>query len=154
VLTRADISGAEEFSIPQELKRATIIGDTGGAHRRHESTITHDRGAIREAVNPIRRPLEGTGVEPDVKVPAMRRWSGEKMAAEQMTRRVLRLFEAPISTSSNADSRLLYLNSGTPMLSTPSSSSGYNQNVDRTRMTPSGSISDRLYCFVNSGSYT
>ena len=78
VLTaRRTFSGAEEFSYNlKNLKRATIVGETtgGGAHpgsmRRladHFSMFVPDGRAI----SPITRTnWEGTGVEPDVKVPA------------------------------------------------------------------------------------
>jgi hypothetical protein len=70
-------SGAEEFSYNlKNMKRATIVGETsgGGAHP-VRMEILNDHFAIgvpyARAVNPISQTnWEGTGVEPDVKVPA------------------------------------------------------------------------------------
>jgi C-terminal processing protease CtpA/Prc len=69
-------SGAEEFSYNlKNLKRATIIGETtgGGAHPGSMYRINDHFGAfvpIGRAVSPITKTnWEGTGVEPDVKVP-------------------------------------------------------------------------------------
>jgi hypothetical protein len=70
-------SGAEEFSYNlKNLKRATIVGETtgGGAHPVRGERL-NDRFMIRvpfmRAQNPISKTnWEGTGVEPDVKVPA------------------------------------------------------------------------------------
>jgi hypothetical protein len=70
-------SGAEEFSYNlKHLKRATIVGETtgGGAHPVNGHRIA-DRFMIgvpfARAINPITKTnWEGTGVEPDVKVPA------------------------------------------------------------------------------------
>lgn len=78
VLTsKRTFSGAEEFSYNlKNLKRATIVGETtgGGAHPVRGEQI-NDRFAVRvpfmRANNPISKTnWEGTGVEPDVKVPA------------------------------------------------------------------------------------
>jgi hypothetical protein len=78
VLTSAQtFSGAEEFSYNlKSLKRATIVGETtgGGAHPVSGHPID-DHFIIgvpfARAINPITRTnWEGTGVEPDVKVPA------------------------------------------------------------------------------------
>lgn len=70
-------SGAEEFSYNlKNLKRATLIGETtgGGAHPVKQELINDDfRVGIpyARAVNPISKTnWEGTGVAPDVKVPA------------------------------------------------------------------------------------
>ncbi len=69
-------SGAEEFSFNlKNLKRATIIGETtgGGAHpggtvRLHDHFSAFIPGG--RAINPISKTnWEGTGVEPDIKVP-------------------------------------------------------------------------------------
>lgn len=85
-------SGAEEFSYNlKNLKRATIIGETtgGGAHPVSGHRID-DHFMIgvpfARAVNPISKTnWEGTGVEPDVKVPADEALDvAKKMAAEQM----------------------------------------------------------------------
>lgn len=78
VLTSArTFSGAEEFSYNlQNLKRATIIGQTtgGGAHP-VQGVRLNDRTIIgvpfMRAQNPISKTnWEGTGVKPDVEVPA------------------------------------------------------------------------------------
>ena len=69
-------SGAEEFSYNlKNLKRATIIGETtgGGAHPGGFERLTEHFGAFiptGRAISPITKTnWEGTGVEPDVKVP-------------------------------------------------------------------------------------
>jgi hypothetical protein len=70
-------SGAEEFSNNlKTLKRATIVGETtggganpGGGNRLSEHFVAFI--PVGRAVNPITKTnWEGTGVEPDVKVPA------------------------------------------------------------------------------------
>jgi retinol-binding protein 3 len=70
-------SGAEEFSYNlKNLRRATLIGETtgGGAHpvRPHRLTDNFAIGVpFARAINPITKTnWEGTGVEPDIKVPA------------------------------------------------------------------------------------
>ena len=93
VLTsKRTFSGAEEFSYNlKNLKRATIIGETtgGGAHPVSGHRID-DHFMIgvpfARAVNPISKTnWEGTGVEPDVKVPAGEALDvAKKMAAEQI----------------------------------------------------------------------
>jgi hypothetical protein len=93
VLTsKRTFSGAEEFSYNlKNLKRATIIGETtgGGAHPVSGHRID-DHFMIgvpfARAVNPITKTnWEGTGVEPDVKVPAAEALDvAKKMAAEQI----------------------------------------------------------------------
>jgi len=70
-------SGAEEFTYNlKNMKRATIVGETtgGGAHP-VKMEILNDHFVIgvpfARAVNPISKTnWEGTGIEPDVKVPA------------------------------------------------------------------------------------
>lgn len=69
-------SGAEEFSYNlKNLKRATIVGETtgGGAHPGGQRRLSDHFAAfvpIGRAINPITKTnWEGTGVEPDVKVP-------------------------------------------------------------------------------------
>jgi hypothetical protein len=69
-------SGAEEFSYNlKNLKRATIIGETtgGGAHPGGVVRLADHFGIfipIGRAINPISKTnWEGTGVEPDIKVP-------------------------------------------------------------------------------------
>ncbi len=70
-------SGAEEFSYNlKNLKRATLIGETtgGGANPGGGFRLSQHFGAFiptGRAINPITKTnCEGTGVEPDVKVPA------------------------------------------------------------------------------------
>jgi hypothetical protein len=78
VLTsRNTFSGAEEFTYNlKNMKRATIVGETtgGGAHPVRLEILNDDfwmRVPFARAVNPISKTnWEGTGVEPDVKVPA------------------------------------------------------------------------------------
>lgn len=69
-------SGAEEFSYNlKNLKRATIIGETtgGGAHPGGVVRLSDHFGVfipVGRAINPISKTnWEGTGVEPDIKVP-------------------------------------------------------------------------------------
>ena len=69
-------SGAEEFSYNlKNLKRATIIGETtgGGAHPGGMVRLADHFGVFiptGRAINPISKTnWEGTGVEPDIKVP-------------------------------------------------------------------------------------
>ncbi|MGH9903057.1 MAG: S41 family peptidase [Pyrinomonadaceae bacterium] len=70
-------SGAEEFSYNlKNLKRATIVGETtgGGAHPGRGVRLSEHFGMFLptgRAISPITKTnWEGTGVEPDVKVPA------------------------------------------------------------------------------------
>jgi hypothetical protein len=93
VLTsKRTFSGAEEFSYNlKNLKRATIVGEAtaGGANLVSQHRIDdHFMIAVphAEAVNPISGTnWEGTGVEPDVKVPADQALDvAEKMAAQQL----------------------------------------------------------------------
>ena len=70
-------SGAEEFTNNlKTLKRATIVGETtgGGANPGGGNRLSEHFGAFiptGRAVNPITKTnWEGTGVEPDVKVPS------------------------------------------------------------------------------------
>ena len=93
VLTsKRTFSGAEEFTYNlKNLKRATIVGETtgGGAHPVDGHRID-DHFMIgvpfARAVNPISKTnWEGTGVEPDVKVPADQALDvARKMAEEQI----------------------------------------------------------------------
>lgn len=85
-------SGGEEFTYDlKELKRATVIGETtgGGAHPVSGHRID-DHFMIgvpfARAINPVSKTnWEGTGVEPDVKVPADTALEvARKMAAEQI----------------------------------------------------------------------
>jgi hypothetical protein len=94
VLTSKDtFSGAEEFTYDlKNLKRATIVGETtgGGAHPVSGHRID-DHFMIgvpfARAINPISKTnWEGTGVEPDVKVPAADALTtAQKLAAEKPT---------------------------------------------------------------------
>jgi hypothetical protein len=94
VLTsKQTFSGAEEFTYNlKNLGRATIIGETtgGGAHPVSGHRID-DHFMIgvpfAKAVNPISKTnWEGTGVEPDVKVPAADALAAaEKLAAEKLS---------------------------------------------------------------------
>jgi retinol-binding protein 3 len=93
VLTsKRTFSGAEEFSYDLKmLKRATIVGETtgGGAHPVAGHRID-DHFMIgvpfARAINPISKTnWEGTGVEPDVKVPAEEALdTATKLAMEQI----------------------------------------------------------------------
>jgi len=93
VLTsKQTFSGAEEFSYNlKNLKRATIIGETtgGGAHPVSGHRID-DHFMIgvpfARAINPISKTnWEGTGVEPDVKVPAADALAtAQRLAAEKL----------------------------------------------------------------------
>lgn len=85
-------SGAEEFTYNlKNLKRATIIGETtgGGAHPTMGARLD-DHFMIgvpfARAINPITKTnWEGTGVEPDVKVPADQALeTAKKLAAERI----------------------------------------------------------------------
>ena len=93
VLTsKQTFSGAEEFTYDlQNLKRATVVGETtgGGAHLvRGERIDAHFMIVVpfAKAVNPISKTdWEGTGVIPDVKVPAGEALStAEKLAAQKL----------------------------------------------------------------------
>ena len=78
ILTSArTFSGAEEFTYNMKnLKRATVIGETtgGGAHPTGTRIVQHDfilRVPYARAINPVSKTnWEGTGVTPDVPVPA------------------------------------------------------------------------------------
>jgi hypothetical protein len=85
-------SGAEEFTYNlKNLKRATIVGETtgGGAHPTQGARLD-DHFAIgvpfARAINPITKTnWEGTGVEPDVKVPADQALeTAKKLAVEKL----------------------------------------------------------------------
>ncbi len=87
-------SGAEEFSYDMKTqKRATIVGETtgGGAHPVSGHLIAEyfDLGVpFADAINPITKTSwEGTGVEPDVKVPASEALAtAEKLAERKLHR--------------------------------------------------------------------
>jgi len=99
VLTSArTFSGAEEFSYNlQNLKRATIIGETtgGGAHPTRPMIVQRDyilRVPFARAINPVSKTnWEGTGVKPDIAVPAAAAFDRayalavEKLAAKAAT---------------------------------------------------------------------
>jgi hypothetical protein len=99
VLTSArTFSGAEEFSYNlQNLKRATIIGETtgGGAHPTNTMIVQRDyllRVPFARAINPVSKTnWEGTGVKPDIAVPAAEAFDRayalavEKLAAKAAT---------------------------------------------------------------------
>jgi retinol-binding protein 3 len=88
-------SGAEEFCYNlKNLKRATIVGETtgGGAHpTMGERLDDHFMIGVpfARAINPITKTnWEGTGVEPDVKVPADQALeTAKKLAAEQIAKK-------------------------------------------------------------------
>jgi hypothetical protein len=94
-------SGAEEFTYNlKNMKRATIVGETtgGGAHPQRMEILS-DRFAMgipfARAVNPVSGSnWEGTGVEPDVKVPAAQaldraqQLALEKLAAGEKDERI------------------------------------------------------------------
>jgi hypothetical protein len=94
VLTSKDtFSGAEEFTYNlKNLKRATIVGETtgGGAHPVSGHRID-DHFIIgvpfARAINPISKTnWEGSGVEPDVRVPAIDALTtAQKLAAEKLS---------------------------------------------------------------------
>ena len=93
VLTSSNtFSGGEEFTYNlKTLKRATIVGETtgGGAHpvRGHRITEHFSIGVpFARAINPVTHTnWEGTGVEPDVKVPAADALTtAKKLAAEKL----------------------------------------------------------------------
>ena len=92
VLTsKRTFSGAEEFTNNlKSLKRATIVGETtgGGAHPVNGQRIDEHfmiGVPFARAINPITKTnWEGTGVEPDVKVPASDALStAQKLAADK-----------------------------------------------------------------------
>ncbi len=93
VLTsKQTFSGAEEFSYNlKNLKRATLIGETtgGGAHPVSGHRIDEHfmiGVPFARAINPISKTnWEGTGVEPDVKVPSADALAtAQKLAAEKL----------------------------------------------------------------------
>jgi len=93
VLTsKQTFSGAEEFTYDlQNLKRATVVGETtgGGAHLvRGERIDAHFVVGVpfAKAINPVSKTnWEGTGVEPDVKVPADQALeAAQKLAREKL----------------------------------------------------------------------
>jgi hypothetical protein len=112
-------SGAEEFSYNlKNLKRATIVGETtgGGANPGGGNRLGAHFGAFiptGRAVSPITKTnWEGTGVEPDVKVPAdqalrtaqvmVLRKAVEKTTDEELKRALQREIESLQKESSQA----------------------------------------------------
>jgi hypothetical protein len=96
LISRNTFSGAEEFSYNLKmLKRATLVGETtgGGAHPVAGHRID-DHFSINvpfaRAINPISKTnWEGTGVEPDIKVPAADALAEAlKRASEQSSEKV------------------------------------------------------------------
>jgi hypothetical protein len=94
-------SGGEEFTYNlKNMKRATIVGETtgGGAHPVRIEILSDDfliNVPFARAVNPISKTnWEGTGIEPDVKVPAAqalakaRTLALEKLAANEKDERI------------------------------------------------------------------
>jgi hypothetical protein len=99
VLTAAyTFSGAEEFAFDlKNQKRATIVGETtgGGAHPISQFMVTdHFKVTVPSAksFDPItKKDWEGTGVEPDVKVPAADALeTAEKLAMEKTQAKEIR----------------------------------------------------------------
>lgn len=99
-------SGAEEFTYNlKNMKRATIVGETtgGGAHPVRLQVLNDNfwmRVPFARAVNPISKTnWEGTGIEPDVKVPAAQALSKahllalEKLAANEKDKRLKPAFQ-------------------------------------------------------------
>ncbi|MDQ3338984.1 MAG: S41 family peptidase [Myxococcota bacterium] len=95
VLTsKKTFSGAEEFSYNlKNLKRATIVGEVtgGGAHPTTSKRLDEHfmlGVPFARAINPItKKNWEGTGVEPDVKVPAGEALdTAKKLAAERLAK--------------------------------------------------------------------
>jgi len=86
-------SGAEEFANNlKELKRATIIGETtgGGANPGDGFDLTETLTAFiptGRAINPIsKKNWEGTGVEPDIRIPAEQAFdAGYKKALDDLS---------------------------------------------------------------------
>jgi hypothetical protein len=81
-------SGAEEFTYNMKnLKRATVIGETtgGGAHPTDAMIVQENfilRVPIGRAINPVSKTnWEGTGVAPDIAVPAARAYDRACMMA-------------------------------------------------------------------------
>jgi len=107
ILTSAGtFSGAEEFSYNmQNLKRGTIVGETtgGGAHPTTQKVVQHDfilRVPFARAINPVTKTnWEGTGVKPDVAIPAAQAFDRayamavEKLAAKATDPEVKAQFE-------------------------------------------------------------
>jgi len=93
ILTSArTFSGAEEFSYNMKnLKRATIIGETtgGGAHPTNSMIVQEDfilNVPVGRAINPVSKTnWEGTGVTPDIQVPAAEAYDrAYQMAVEKL----------------------------------------------------------------------
>ena len=107
ILTSArTFSGAEEFTYNMKnLKRATVIGETtgGGAHPTDTMIVQNDfllRVPVARAINPVSKTnWEGTGVTPDIAVPAAEAFDRayamavEKLAAKASDPRVKSQYE-------------------------------------------------------------
>ena len=96
ILTAArTFSAAEAFAYElQAVKRATIVGEVtgGGAHPVHPMSLDDHFSLLvpsQRAINPVTKTdWEGTGVQPDVKVPAAEALDKAKqLAAEQLAKR-------------------------------------------------------------------
>jgi C-terminal processing protease CtpA/Prc len=96
VLTsKGTFSGAEEFAYNlKNLKRATIVGETtgGGAHPTKGVRLdAHFKMGVpsARAINPITKTnWEGTGVAPDVAVPAAEALdTAKQLAAERLAKK-------------------------------------------------------------------
>jgi hypothetical protein len=94
ILTSArTFSGAEEFSYNMKnLKRATLIGETtgGGAHPTNSMIVQEDfilNVPVGRAINPVSKTnWEGTGVTPDIAVPAAQAFDrAYQMAVEKLS---------------------------------------------------------------------
>jgi len=96
LISSGTFSGAEEFSYNMKnLKRATLIGETtgGGAHPTDEKVVQNQfvlAVPVARAINPISKTnWEGTGVTPDISVPAEQAFDkAYTMALEKLAEKV------------------------------------------------------------------
>jgi hypothetical protein len=107
ILTSArTFSGAEEFTYNMKnLKRATVLGETtgGGAHPTNSAIVQRDfilRVPYARAINPVSKTnWEGTGVTPDIAVPASEAFDKayalalEKLAAKAVDPQIKAAYE-------------------------------------------------------------
>jgi len=127
VLTsKRTFSGAEEFAFDlKNQKRATIVGETtgGGAHPVSGHTVA-DYFMVgvpfAKSLDPVTKTnWEGTGVEPDVKVPAAdagnRGEAGDREDSNKKGQQIADLFENQISTIGTPESALIRSNPGCPL---------------------------------------
>jgi hypothetical protein len=166
-------SGAEEFTYNlKNMKRATIVGETtgGGAHP-VRMEILNDRFAIgvpyARAVNPISGTnWEGTGIEPDVKVPAAqalakaRTLALEKLLAKEKDERIrlglqwaLEGLKAELNPSAIPEETMKsYAGGYGPRKITFENGSLYYQRENRARMKmiPMG---EDLFCFAETADF-